>query len=39
MLIFYDFHFEIFNEEEDLMFDTKPRLFSKSINIFEVVGN
>jgi hypothetical protein len=28
VLICYDFHFGIFNKEEDLMFATKPRLFS-----------
>ncbi len=27
MLIYYDFHSRIFNEEEDLMFPTKPGLF------------
>ncbi len=28
VLICYDFHFGIFYKEEDLMFATKPRLFS-----------
>jgi hypothetical protein len=28
MLVCYDFHFGIFDKEEDLMFATKPRLFS-----------
>jgi hypothetical protein len=28
VLVCYDFHYGIFDEEEDLMFATKPRLFS-----------
>jgi len=28
MLVCYDFHFGISNKEEDLMFNTEPRLFS-----------
>jgi len=28
ILVCYDFHYGIFNEEEDLMFATNPRLFS-----------
>ncbi len=28
MLVFYDYHFGISDEEEDLMFTTKSRLFS-----------
>jgi hypothetical protein len=28
MLVCYDFHLGIFDKEQDLMFDTKPKLFS-----------
>jgi hypothetical protein len=28
VLVCYDFHFEIFDKEKDLMFAIKPRLFS-----------
>ncbi len=37
VLLCYDFHFGIFNEEKDLMFTTKPRLFS--IGMLPKFGN